>query len=206
MLLMIDNYDSFTYNLVQLFQRLDQEVTVYLNDRITPAEIAALNPAALIISPGPCTPAESGICPDAVRQLYKTVPILGICLGHQVIGQVFGGQVGGAGRIMHGKTDRIRHTGEALFKTVPEEFTAARYHSLAVSGLAQAPELIPLACSVSDGSLMALKHKDYPVYGLQFHPESFASEYGLEIAGNFLTLAAARPVPEERRSLCCNTT
>ncbi len=191
MILMIDNYDSFTYNLVQLFQRLDQEVAVYLNDRITVEEILALNPQALILSPGPCTPAESGICPEVVRKLYNRIPILGVCLGHQVIGEVFGAKVGGAGRIMHGKTDRIMHEEEELFGSVSEEFTAARYHSLAVSELEQAPALIPLAFSVTDGSLMAMKHRHYPVYGLQFHPESFASEYGLEIAQNFLKIAAA---------------
>lgn len=195
MILVIDNYDSFTYNLVQLFQRLDQEVTVYLNDQITAEEIGALNPEALILSPGPCTPAESGICPEAVRKLHAQLPILGVCLGHQVIGSVFGAHVGSAGRIMHGKTDRITHTSEALFSGIPEEFTAARYHSLAVSALEQAPALEPLAFSATDGSLMALKHRNYPVYGLQFHPESFASAYGLEIAANFLHIAAAsRPL------------
>lgn len=189
MILMIDNYDSFTYNLVQLFQRLGQEVTVHLNDRITPDEIRALKPQAVILSPGPCTPAESGICPEVVRQLHAELPILGVCLGHQVIGEVFGATVGGAGRIMHGKVDRIRHLEDPLFHAVPETFQAARYHSLAVSALEEAPSLCPLAVSDTDGSLMAMRHKDYPVYGLQFHPESFASQFGIEIAGNFLSLA-----------------
>ncbi len=189
MILMIDNYDSFTYNLVQLFQRLDQEVVVRLNDKITPEEILAMEPTAIILSPGPCTPTESGICPEVVRQLHSKIPILGVCLGHQVIGEVFGAVVGSAGRIMHGKTDRVQHSEEALFQTIPPEFTAARYHSLAVSALEQATELVPLAFSATDGSLMAMKHVNYPVYGLQFHPESFASEYGLEIAQNFLQIA-----------------
>lgn len=189
MILMIDNYDSFTYNLVQLFQRLDQEVTVYLNDKITPEEIQALGPASIILSPGPCTPSESGVCPDAVRKLHKSIPILGVCLGHQVIGDVFGAKVGGADQIMHGKTDKIRHLDDPLFQSIPEEFTAARYHSLAVSELELAPELQPLAYSATDGSLMAMKHRSYPVYGLQFHPESFASQYGLEIARNFIRIA-----------------
>lgn len=189
MILMIDNYDSFTYNLVQLFQRLNQEVAVHLNDKITPEEIAALKPTAIILSPGPCTPAESGICPEVVRKLHARIPILGVCLGHQVIGDVFGANVGGADRIMHGKVDRIRHIEDALFGLVPEEFTAARYHSLAVSALDKAPELRPLAFSTTDGSLMAIKHRNYPVYGLQFHPESYASEYGLEIARNFIRIS-----------------
>lgn len=193
MILMIDNYDSFTYNLVQLFQRLGQEVSVHLNDRITPEEIRAMSPDAVILSPGPCTPAESGICPEVVRQMYTEIPILGVCLGHQVIGDVFGAHVGGAGRIMHGKVDRIRHEEDPLFGSVPEEFIAARYHSLAVSALENAPELRPLAYSVSDGSLMAMRHKDYPVYGLQFHPESYASQFGLEIAENFLRIAQGLP-------------
>lgn len=186
MLLMIDNYDSFTYNLVQLFQRLGQDVEVYLNDHITPDEIFEKNPAAVILSPGPCTPTESGICPEVVRKLHPHIPILGVCLGHQVIGEVFGAKVSGADRIMHGKTDRIRHTDDMLFQDVPEEFTAARYHSLAVSELQNAPELIPIAHSLSDGALMALRHRRYPVFGVQFHPESYASEYGLNIARNFL--------------------
>lgn len=186
MLLMIDNYDSFTYNLVQLFQLLGQDVEVHLNDRITPDEILERNPAAVILSPGPCTPAESGICPEVVRKLHSRIPMLGVCLGHQVIGAVFGARVSGAGRIMHGKTDRIHHTGDMLFQDIPKEFTAARYHSLAVSELQDAPELIPIAHSVSDGSLMALRHRRYPVFGVQFHPESYASEYGQSIARNFL--------------------
>lgn len=191
MILMIDNYDSFTYNLVQLFQRLDQEVTVYLNDKITPEEIQALTPTSIILSPGPCTPSESGVCPDVVRELHKLIPILGVCLGHQVIGDIFGAKVGGADQIMHGKIDRIRHLDDPLFESIPEEFTAARYHSLAVSELEHAPELQPLAYSATDGSLMAMKHRSYPVYGLQFHPESFASQYGLEIARNFIQIAEA---------------
>ena len=151
----------------------------------------SLNPEAIILSPGPCTPTESGICPEVVRQLHTKFPILGVCLGHQVIGEVFGAAVGGAGRIMHGKIDEIRHVEDALFNSVPENFTAARYHSLAVSALERAPELMALAVSASDGSLMAMKHRAYPVYGLQFHPESYASEYGLEIARNFIGIAQA---------------
>lgn len=189
MILMIDNYDSFTYNLVQLFQRLEQDVTVYMNDQITPAEVQAMNPDAIILSPGPCTPLESGICPEVVQTLHKDFPILGVCLGHQVIGQVFGATVGGAGRIMHGKVDSIQHLEDPLFQLVPKQFSAARYHSLAVSHLELAPELRPLAYSASDGSLMAMGHRSYPVYGLQFHPESFASQYGLEIAKNFIGLS-----------------
>lgn len=188
MLLMIDNYDSFTYNLVQLFQRLGADVEVHLNDRITTDEILKKKPAALILSPGPCTPAESGICPEAVRKLYPHIPILGVCLGHQVIGEVFGARVAGAGRIMHGKTDRIHHADDPLFCDMPQEFTAARYHSLSVSEIHKAPELIPIAHSSSDGTLMALRHRRYPVYGVQFHPESYASQYGLELARNFLKL------------------
>ena len=189
MLLMIDNYDSFTYNLVQLFQRLDEEVTVYQNDRITPEEILKLSPAALLISPGPCTPAESGICPDAIRLLYDRIPMLGVCLGHQVIGHVFGAQVAVADRIMHGKTDRITHMQDRLFASVPEEFIAARYHSLAVTIPENSNHLVPLARSSTDGSLMAIRHRQHPVYGLQFHPESFASQNGMDIASNFINIA-----------------
>lgn len=191
MILMIDNYDSFTYNLVQLFQRLDQEVTVFLNDRITVADIVEMAPQAVVLSPGPCTPAEAGICMEAASRLYDRFPMLGVCLGHQVIGQVLGATVEGAQRIMHGKTDRIVHRPDPLFQGIPETFTAARYHSLAVSQLERAPDLLPIASSASDGTLMALRHREHPVYGLQFHPESFASEHGLDIALNFLKITAS---------------
>lgn len=190
MILVIDNYDSFTYNLVQLFQQLGQSVTVYLNDRITPSEVAQLAPKAILLSPGPCTPAESGICPQLVRSVHRQIPILGVCLGHQVIGEVFGAAVERADRVMHGRTDTLRHSGDPLFFGVSEAFTAARYHSLAVKRLQAAPQLTPLAVSATDGTLMALKHRVYPTYGLQFHPESFASQFGREIAGNFLSIAS----------------
>lgn len=199
MILVIDNYDSFTYNLVQLFQQLGQSVTVHLNDRITPEEVTQLAPKAVLLSPGPCTPAESGVCPRLVRAVHRQIPILGVCLGHQVIGEVFGASVERASRIMHGKTDTLRHTGDPLFRGVPEAFTAARYHSLAVKRLEAAPELMPLAFSGTDGTLMALRHRKYPVYGLQFHPESFASQYGQTIAGNFLSIASAHGQGAARR-------
>lgn len=188
MLLMIDNYDSFTYNLVQLFQSLGQEVEVYLNNRITTEEILKKRPSGIILSPGPCTPAESGVCPEVVRKLHPHIPILGVCLGHQVIGEIFGARVAGAGRIMHGKTDGITHGEDPLFRRIPREFTATRYHSLCVHDIENAPELIPIAYSVTDGTLMALRHRQFPVYGVQFHPESYASEYGLELGQNFLDL------------------
>lgn len=189
MILMIDNYDSFTYNLVQLFQKLGQQVTVYLNDKIDADTIRGIDPTAVILSPGPCTPAESGNCPSIVEQLHSQYPLLGVCLGHQIIGSVFGATVERAGTIMHGKTDRIALNPDPFFNGLPPAITAARYHSLEVTRLEASKVLTPLAFAESDHCLMAMKHKDYPVYGLQFHPESYASEYGAEMAQNFLAIA-----------------
>lgn len=186
MILMIDNYDSFTYNLVQLFQQQGEQVTVVANDAVSVADIDALSPAAIILSPGPGTPAESGICPEVVRAFHGRLPILGVCLGHQVIGEVFGAVVSGASRIMHGKTDTIRHVEDPFFQDMPETFTAARYHSLAVDALDQAPDLRCIARSESDGTVMAMRHIRFPVYGVQFHPESFATEWGASMARNFI--------------------
>lgn len=188
MILMIDNYDSFTYNLVQLFQKLGQEVVVRYNDAVTIDEIEALAPEALIISPGPCTPMESGVCIDAVHHFTGKMPILGVCLGHQVIGHVFGAQVVQAPSIIHGKTDCICHEDDPIFKNIPSTFTATRYHSLVVEGLENTTQLTPLGYSDTDHVLMAMKHHEHPVYGVQFHPESYASQYGMELAQNFVDL------------------
>ncbi|GAV24626.1 glutamine amidotransferase [Carboxydothermus islandicus] len=183
MLLLIDNYDSFTYNLVQYFQMLGEAVTVYRNDKITVEEIRALNPDYIVISPGPCTPSEAGISLEVIKNLYR-YPILGVCLGHQAIGQVFGGKVVRAARPMHGKTSPIYHDGKTIFKGIPSPFLATRYHSLIVE-LPEETELI-VSAKTAEGEIMGLRHKDYPVEGVQFHPEAILTEYGLVLLNNFL--------------------
>ncbi|NYE58645.1 anthranilate synthase component II [Carboxydothermus ferrireducens] len=183
MLLLIDNYDSFTYNLVQYFQMLGEAVTVYRNDKITVEEIRALNPDYIVISPGPCTPNEAGISLEVIKNLYR-YPILGVCLGHQAIGQVFGGKVVRAARPMHGKTSPIYHDGKTIFKGIPSPFLATRYHSLIVE-LPDETELI-VSAKTAEGEIMGLRHKDYPVEGVQFHPEAILTEYGLLLLNNFL--------------------
>jgi len=183
LLLLIDNYDSFTYNLVQYFQMLGEAVTVYRNDKITVEEIRALNPDYIVISPGPCTPNEAGISLEVIKNLYR-YPILGVCLGHQAIGQVFGGKVVRAARPMHGKTSPIYHDGKTIFKGIPSPFLATRYHSLIVE-LPDETELI-VSAKTAEGEIMGLRHKDYPVEGVQFHPEAILTEYGLVLLNNFL--------------------
>nr|WP_298152077.1 aminodeoxychorismate/anthranilate synthase component II [uncultured Pseudoxanthomonas sp.] len=190
MLLMIDNYDSFTYNLVQYLQSLGAEVKVVRNDAMTVDEIAKLAPERIVISPGPCTPNEAGVSLEIIERLGANTPILGVCLGHQSIGQAYGGHVIRAGRIMHGKTSRIRHQGKGVFAGLPDAYEATRYHSLVVerSSLPDALEVTAWTEN-EDGSfeeIMGLRHREYPVEGVQFHPESILTEHGHALLKNFL--------------------
>lgn len=187
MLLIIDNYDSFTFNLVHYFQELGAETRVIRNDVMTAEEALALNPSGIVLSPGPCDPDRVGICLDVIAKAPADLPILGVCLGHQSIGQIFGGKVISAKEIMHGKTSQVSHDGTGLFLGLPSPFTATRYHSLAVE-----PESIPdcliVTATTPDGEIMGLAHKERPVHGVQFHPESIASEHGHDLLANFLAL------------------
>ena len=186
MILMIDNYDSFTYNLVQYLGELGQEVHVARNDQISLDEIERLAPERIVISPGPCTPNEAGISLDLIMRFGEHVPVLGVCLGHQSIGQAFGGRVVRAGRVMHGKTSLISHGGTGVFRGLPDPFTATRYHSLVVAK-DDLPECLEVtAVSQDDGEIMGLRHKWWPVEGVQFHPESILSEHGHALLENFL--------------------
>jgi anthranilate synthase component 2 len=190
MLLMIDNYDSFTYNLVQYLQSLGAEVKVVRNDAMTVDEIAKLAPERIVISPGPCTPNEAGVSLEIIERLGANTPILGVCLGHQSLGQAYGGNVIRAGRIMHGKTSRIRHEGKGVFAGLPDAYEATRYHSLVVerSSLPDALEVTAWTEN-DDGSfeeIMGLRHREYPVEGVQFHPESILTEHGHALLKNFL--------------------
>ncbi|WP_298136699.1 aminodeoxychorismate/anthranilate synthase component II [Acidiferrobacter sp.] len=186
MILMIDNYDSFTYNLVQYLGELGQEVHVARNDQISLEEIERLAPERIVISPGPCTPNEAGISLDLIMRFGEHIPLLGVCLGHQSIGQAFGGRVVRAGRVMHGKTSPISHTGTGVFRGLPKPFTATRYHSLVVAK-EDLPECLEVtAVSEDDGEIMGLRHKWWPVEGVQFHPESILSEQGHALLENFL--------------------
>lgn len=192
MLLVLDNYDSFTYNLVQYAGELGADPVVYRNDALTPAEALALQPFAIVISPGPCTPHEAGISIPLVRAAAGLVPVLGVCLGHQAIGEAFGGRVVRADRLMHGKTTMVAHTGHPLFQDIPTPVEVMRYHSLIVSPVGLPRELEVTAWS-SDRprgeEIMALCHRDLPVYGVQFHPESVATKQGKRLLANFLSLA-----------------
>ncbi len=183
--LMIDNYDSFTYNLVQYLESLGAEVVVKRNDETTIDEIRRLKPKGIVISPGPCTPKEAGISVDVIREFYRSVPILGVCLGHQSIGYAFGGKIIRAKRLMHGKVSEITHTGEGIFKGIPSPFRAVRYHSLAVDKNSL-PEFLKVTAWSEDGEVMGIQHKELPLFGVQFHPESVLSEYGMEMLRNFL--------------------
>jgi anthranilate synthase/aminodeoxychorismate synthase-like glutamine amidotransferase len=187
MILVIDNYDSFTYNLVQYFGELGAEPLVRRNDEITLAEIAALKPERLVISPGPCTPKEAGISCDVLREFGGKVPILGVCLGHQCMGDVYGGEVVRAGRLMHGKTSPILHDGTGVFAGLPSPFEATRYHSLLVRR-ESLPDCLAVTAWTEEGEIMGLTHKELPVYGVQFHPESILTSEGKKLLGNFLRL------------------
>ena len=185
MILMIDNYDSFTYNLYQYISEFGVEVKVVRNDKITLDEIKDLSPNKIVISPGPCTPDKAGISNDVIATFGATIPTLGVCLGHQCIGQSFGGVVGGAGEIMHGKTSLINHTGQGLFKGIPNPFKAIRYHSLMIYK-ETLPDELEVTAWTDNGIVMGVSHKTYPVLGIQFHPESIMTEFGKEILANFI--------------------
>lgn len=187
MILMIDNYDSFTYNLVQYLGQLGQDVAVYRNDAITIDEIAKLAPSSIFLSPGPCTPKEAGITVDVIREFHKTVPIMGVCLGHQAIGYSFGGNIVRAGRLMHGKTSQILHDGNSIFKGLPNPFTAGRYHSLLVEKVSL-PSCLEISANTEEGEIMGIRHQEYLVEGIQFHPESILTPHGKRIIKNFLEL------------------
>ena len=187
MILMIDNYDTFTYNLVQYLGQLGQDVAVYRNDVITIDEIRKLAPGAIFLSPGPCTPKEAGITVDVIREFHKSVPIMGVCLGHQAIGYTFGGNVVRAGRLMHGKTSQILHDGNSIFKGLPNPFTAGRYHSLLVEKVSL-PSCLSISAETEEGEIMGIRHQEYLVEGIQFHPESILTPHGKRIIKNFLGL------------------
>lgn len=184
MLLLIDNYDSFTYNLVHYFQCLNQEVLVYTHDKINLHQIDRLKPSYLVISPGPKSPDDAGISMEAIRTFYRDIPILGVCLGHQCIAQAFGGRIIPAPEILHGKTSVILHHQRKLFSTIPNHFKATRYHSLAVDR-DSLPECLSVDAWTND-TIMAISHRQYPVFGLQFHPEAILSQYGMLLLENFL--------------------
>ena len=185
MLLMIDNYDSFTYNLVQYFGELGERVTVYRNDQLTLNDVDALAPSHVVISPGPCTPNEAGISVDLVREYGARIPILGVCLGHQSIAQAYGGNIVRAPTLMHGKTSMISHEGEGLFGEIPTPFQATRYHSLVVEE-SSLPDCFEITARADDGEIMGIAHRAHPVVGVQFHPESILTQYGHKMLHNVL--------------------
>jgi len=185
--LVIDNYDSFTFNLVQYFGQLGVNQQIYRNDQITPAEALALNPDRVLISPGPCSPKEAGVSLDIIKAFAGKKPIFGVCLGHQSVGHYFGGKVIRADRLMHGKVSPILHNGKDLFKGMPNGFKATRYHSLLVEK-SSFPESLEITAETAEGEVMGLRHKTLPIWGVQFHPESIATEGGMKILENFLTL------------------
>ena len=185
MLLMIDNYDSFTYNLVQYLAELGEEVVVKRNDEITLAGIEAMRPARIVVSPGPCSPKEAGISVPTIEEFAGRIPILGVCLGHQSIGQAFGGKVVYAKTLMHGKTSQVQHAGTGVFAGLPSPFRATRYHSLVVER-ATCPDCLEVTAWTDDGEIMGLRHKMLPVEGVQFHPESIMTEHGHQLLKNFL--------------------
>jgi len=187
MLLVIDNYDSFTYNLVQYFGELGAEIVVKRNDEISLAEIDTAKPERIVISPGPCSPKEAGISNDVIRTFGPRLPLLGVCLGHQCIGDVYGGEVVRAGRLMHGKTSPIRHNSTGVFAGLPNPFTATRYHSLLVRR-ESLPDCLEITADTAEGEIMGLRHKEHPIHGVQFHPESILTVEGKHLLENFLRL------------------
>jgi anthranilate synthase/aminodeoxychorismate synthase-like glutamine amidotransferase len=191
MILMVDNYDSFTYNLVQYLGQLGEEVAVHRNDAITLDEIGTMNPEAIFLSPGPCSPEQAGITVDVVRRFHRSVPLMGVCLGHQAIGHAFGGRVVRAGRIMHGKTSPILNDGKTIFKGLPSPFPAGRYHSLIVER-ESLPDCLEVSAETEEGEIMGLRHRTLPVEGIQFHPESILTPGGKRIIRNFLQIIDRR--------------
>ena len=191
MILVVDNYDSFTYNLVHYLAELGAETRVVRNDDLTAAEAWKLKPEAVLLSPGPCTPNEAGVCLALIDTAPLDMPIFGVCLGHQAMGQAFGGEVIRAKALMHGKTSPIEHAGQSVFKGLPSPFTATRYHSLAVRR-ESLPDVLEVTAWTADGEIMGLAHKSRPIHGVQFHPESIATEHGHDLLANFLDLANVR--------------
>ena len=187
MLLMIDNYDSFTYNLVQYLGELGADVHVHRNDAITLDQVAAWAPEMIVISPGPCTPNEAGICVPLIQRFAGEIPILGVCLGHQAIGQAFGGKIGRAQRVMHGKVSQVTHDGRGVFTGVPSPFTVTRYHSLAIEPPSM-PACLEVTATADDGEVMGVRHREFAVEGVQFHPEAILTEHGHALLRNFLDL------------------
>jgi anthranilate synthase/aminodeoxychorismate synthase-like glutamine amidotransferase len=187
MLLVIDNFDSFTYNLVQYYGQLGVEQRVFRNNAITPAEALALKPDRVLLSPGPCSPSEAGVTLDIIGAFAGKVPIFGVCLGHQALGQFFGGKVVRADRLMHGKISPIIHRGTDIFHGMPSPFPATRYHSLLVER-ASLPDCLEITAETAEGEIMGLRHKKFPIVGVQFHPESYATAGGIQLLKNFLTL------------------
>ncbi|OEH84374.1 anthranilate/aminodeoxychorismate synthase component II [Desulfuribacillus stibiiarsenatis] len=185
MILMIDNYDSFTYNIVQYLGELGEEIQVFRNDQITIEEIAEKTPQAIVISPGPCTPNEAGISLDVIQHFKGAIPILGICLGHQSIGQAFGGDVVRAERIMHGKTSEVVHDGKTIFQDIPSPLVVTRYHSLLVKKETM-PECLEISAETAEQEVMGLRHREFMIEGLQFHPESIKTDYGKKLIANFV--------------------
>jgi anthranilate synthase component 2 len=192
MILLIDNYDSFTYNLYQYLCELGAEVTVIRNDKITIEEIERISPERIVVSPGPCTPAEAGISNDVIRHFSEKMPVLGVCLGHQCIGEAFGGTVAGAGEIMHGKTSLIHHDGKGVFSGMPNPFEAIRYHSLAIQK-ESVPDCLEVTAWTDSGVIMGVRHKTLPVEGVQFHPESIMTKHGKDLLKNFLAMPNTVP-------------
>ncbi len=192
MLILIDNYDSFTYNLVHYLGELGTESIVIRNDKVSADEVLAKKPKAIVLSPGPCTPNEAGICLYLIKKAGPTIPLLGVCLGHQAIGQAYGGNVVRAPSPMHGKLSTITNNGKGIFKGLPKRFEITRYHSLIVDR-ATLPDCLEITAETDDGLIMGLQHKSHPVYGVQFHPESIASEQGHALLANFLELAGLAP-------------
>ncbi|MES2562564.1 MAG: aminodeoxychorismate/anthranilate synthase component II [Pseudomonadota bacterium] len=185
MLLMIDNYDSFTYNLVQYLGELGEEVVVKRNDEVTLDEVEAMHPARIVVSPGPCTPAQAGISVPLIERFSGAIPLLGVCLGHQSIGQAFGARIVHAKELMHGKTSAISHTGQGVFRGLPDPFLATRYHSLVIER-ESLPDCLEITAWTEDGEIMGVRHKSLQVEGVQFHPEAILTEYGHELLGHFL--------------------
>jgi anthranilate synthase/aminodeoxychorismate synthase-like glutamine amidotransferase len=190
MILLIDNYDSFTWNLVHYFGQLGAEVAVFRNDELSVDEVSAKAPKAIVLSPGPCDPDKAGICLELIQRLGPTTPILGVCLGHQAIGQNYGAKVVRGDVPMHGKISTVRHFGTSVFKGLPERFQATRYHSLVVDR-SSLPNSLTITAETEDGTIMGICHREHPVHGVQFHPESIATEHGHALLQNFLDLAKA---------------
>ncbi len=207
MLVIIDNYDSFTYNLVHFLGELGADSRVFRNDAVTSREVLALRPAGIVLSPGPCDPDRAGLCLELVGKAAGSVPVLGVCLGHQAVGQAFGGRIVRAPEIMHGKLSLIRNDGTGLFAGLPPEFQATRYHSLVVDR-GSMPDCLRVTAETDDGVAMGVSHREFPVHGVQFHPESIASEHGHALLANFLGLTGMdgiRPVAPPKRAALLET-